>query len=46
MQHFEEALNVSLCGHFLILLVTMCFDAFSLVMVLYKNCFMFNTRRH
>jgi len=37
MQHLENALNVSLCGHFLILLATMCFTAFSAVTVQYKN---------
>ena len=37
MQHLEDALNVSLCGHFLIVLVSMCFAAFSLVTVQYKN---------
>ncbi|GFG41080.1 hypothetical protein Cfor_07917, partial [Coptotermes formosanus] len=31
MQQLEDALNVGLCGHFLILLATMCFAAFSLV---------------
>jgi len=33
IQHLEDALNVGLCGHFLILLATMCFGAFSVVMV-------------
>ena len=33
MQHMEDALNVSLCGHFLIVLVSMCLSAFSLVTV-------------
>ena len=33
MQQLEDALNVSLCGHFLIMLATMCFAAFSVVMV-------------
>jgi len=33
MQQLEDALNISLCGHFLILLATMCFAAFSVVMV-------------
>jgi len=37
MQHLEEALNVSLCGHFLILVVAMCFAAFSVVTVQYKK---------
>jgi hypothetical protein len=40
MQHMEDALNVSLCGHFLILLASMCFLAFSAVMVQYKKCCM------
>ncbi|GFG34629.1 hypothetical protein Cfor_09052, partial [Coptotermes formosanus] len=31
MQHLEDALNVSLCGHFLILLAGICFTAFSAV---------------
>ena len=40
MQQLEDALNVSLCGHFLIMLVTMCFAAFSVVTVRYnKSCF-------
>jgi hypothetical protein len=33
MQQLEDALNVSLCGHFLIVLATMCFAAFSVVTV-------------
>jgi hypothetical protein len=37
MQHLEDALNVSLCGHFLILLATTCFAAFSAVTVEYKR---------
>ena len=37
MQELEDALNVSLCGHFLIVLAVMCFAAFSLVTVRYKN---------
>jgi len=41
MQHLEDALNVSLCGHFLILLVAMCFAAFSVVTVGYKNVCIF-----
>jgi thiosulfate reductase cytochrome b subunit len=40
MQQLEDALNVSLCGHFLILLAAMCFTAFSIVTVQYKNCCM------
>jgi len=40
MQQLEDALNLSLCGHFLIVLVEMCFCAFSLVTVQYKNCCM------
>ena len=38
MQQLEDALNVSLCGHFLIVLATLCFSAFSAVTVQYKNC--------
>jgi hypothetical protein len=38
MQQLEDALNISLSGHFLILLVGMCFAAFSIVTVQYKNC--------
>jgi len=38
MQHLEDALNIGLCGHFLVLLATMCFAAFSAVTVRYKNC--------
>jgi hypothetical protein len=37
MQEVEDALNVSLCGHFLIMLATMCFAAFSVVTVQYKS---------
>jgi len=37
MQYLEDALNVSLCGHFLIVLATMCFAAFSVVTVQYKT---------
>ena len=37
MQYLEDALSVSLCGHFVIVLVVMCFAAFSLVTVQYKN---------
>jgi hypothetical protein len=33
MQQLEDALNVGLCGHFLILLAIMCFAAFSVVTV-------------
>ena len=40
MQQLEDTLNVSLCGHFLIVLAGMCFAAFSVVTVLYK-CFHF-----
>ena len=36
MQQMENALNIGLCGHFLLMLATMCFDAFSVVMVRYK----------
>jgi len=37
IQQLEDALNVSLCGHFLIMLAAMCFAAFSVVTVQYKN---------
>ena len=40
MQQIENALNIGLCGHFLILLATMCFAAFSVVTVQYKKCCM------
>jgi hypothetical protein len=40
MQQLEDALNVALCGHFLILLATTCFAAFSAVAVQYYNCCM------
>ena len=33
MQQLEDALNISLCGNFLILLVAMCFSALSVVTV-------------
>ena len=39
MQQMENALNIGLCGHFLIMLATMCFAAFSVVTVQYnKRC--------
>jgi len=39
MQQLEDALNISLCGHLLIMLATMCFSAFSVVTVQYmKSC--------
>jgi hypothetical protein len=37
MQQLEDAMNVSLCGHFVISLIAMCFAAFSVVTVQYKN---------
>ena len=37
MQYLEDALNVSLCGHFLIVLATMCFASFSVGTVQYKT---------
>jgi hypothetical protein len=37
MQQMENALNISLCGHFLIMLATMCFAAFSIVTVQYNK---------
>jgi hypothetical protein len=41
MQQLEDALNVYLCGHLLILLATMCTAAFSLVTVRYKKSWKF-----
>jgi len=41
MQQLEDALNVSLCGHFLILLVAMCIAAFSVVTVQYNKSWRF-----
>jgi hypothetical protein len=35
MQRLEDVLNVSLCGHFPILLATMCFATFSVGTVQY-----------
>jgi hypothetical protein len=37
MQQLEDALNIGLCGHFLISLATMCFAAFSVVTVQYNK---------
>jgi len=37
MHQMENALNIGLCGHFLIMLATMCFAAFSVVTVQYKK---------
>jgi hypothetical protein len=37
MQQLEDALNIVLCGHFIIMLAAMCFAAFSVVTVQYKN---------
>jgi len=45
MQQLEEALNVSLCGDFLIVLIGMCFAAFSVVTVSYKKLSFRNTTR-
>jgi len=41
MQQLEDALNFSLCGYFLILMVTMFFAAFSAVTVQYKKSWSF-----
>jgi len=41
MQQLEDALNFSLCGHFLILLVTLCTAAFSVVTVQYNKFWSF-----
>ena len=37
MQQMESALNIGLCGHFLILLAILCMAAFSVVAVKYKK---------
>jgi len=37
MQQLEDALNIGLCGHFLILLATLCMAAFSIVAVQYNK---------
>ena len=37
MQQLEDALNIGLCGHFLILLAILCMAAFSVVAVQYKK---------
>jgi len=37
MQQLEDALNVSLCGKFLISVATMCIAAFSIVTVQYNK---------
>jgi len=37
MRQLEDALNISLCGQFLIMLATMCFAAFSAVTVWYNT---------
>jgi hypothetical protein len=37
MQQLEDALNIGLCGHFLILLAILCMTAFSVVAVQYKQ---------
>jgi len=44
MQQLEDTLNVSLCGSFLIALAGMCFAAFSMVTVEYKNFILKNYR--
>jgi len=41
MQQLEDALNISVCGNFLVLLVTMCFVAFSVVTVQYDRYWVF-----
>jgi len=38
MQQLEDALNITLGGHFLITLAGMCFAAFSTVAVNYMKC--------
>ena len=37
MQQLEDALNIGLCGHFLIVLATLCLAAFSIVAVQYNK---------
>jgi hypothetical protein len=37
MQQLEDALNIGLCGHFLILLAILCMAAFSVVAVQYEK---------
>jgi len=37
MQQMEDTLNIGMCGHFLILLATMCLAAFSVVTVQWKK---------
>jgi len=37
MQQIEVALSVPVCGHFLIILATMCFASFSIVTVQYNK---------
>jgi hypothetical protein len=39
MQQLEDALNIGLCGHFLITLAILCMAAFSVVAVQYKTFF-------
>ena len=41
IQQLENALNVSVCGNFLILLATMCTAAFSVVTVQYNKSWSF-----
>ena len=41
MQQLEDALNISLCGHFVIALAVMCFAAFSVVTVQYNKSWTF-----
>jgi hypothetical protein len=41
MQQLEDALSVSLCGHLMVTLATMCFAAFSIVTVQYEKRCMF-----
>jgi hypothetical protein len=37
MEELEDTMNLPLCGLFLILLLGMCFDAFSAVTVMYSG---------
>jgi hypothetical protein len=40
MQQPEDAQHVSVFGNYLIVMATVCFTAFSIVMVQYKKCCM------
>jgi len=46
IQQLEDALNVCLCGHFLIFLAAMCFSAFSVVTVQYNKFWSLYNRKY